>query len=672
MSEPTAPAPLYVPSDDEVADTAMAAFAAAVATDWDVEVDDSRALWAWSVERPLEFWLSLRDFCAERCGLRASAWGDRVLAPDDAPDRVTGVRWFPDARLNFAENLLHGPEGSFRDDPRDALVSWVEDAERRRLSRGQLYDAVARLAATWRGAGVGPGDVVAAWLPNVPEAVVSMLAAAAIGATFTSCSPDFGVQAVLDRFGQVAPRVLVVTTAYRWKGQLIDIRDKVAALVDALPDLVRTVVVVPPGAPPPSPRLRRELRWDEALDAGGPGAADALRFEQLPFDHPLYILYSSGTTGKPKCIVHGAGGTLLKHLSELVLHTDVRDGDRVFYYTTCGWMMWNWLVSALAVGATLLLFDGSPFHPRPEVLFDFADAEGMSLFGTSARYLDALSRSGAAPARSHGLSQLRRMCSTGSPLSAEGFRWVHANVKAAMPLCSISGGTDIVGCFVLGDPTAPVWAGEIQGPALGVAVDVVDEDGQPLPPGARGELVCRQPFPSMPVAFFNDPGGARYRAAYFERFPGLWCHGDWCETTERGGWIIHGRSDATLNPGGVRIGTAELYRQLEGLPEVEDAVVIGQDWQGDVRVVLFVVLAEGRALDTALQERIRARIRDGASPRHVPARVIQVPEVPRTRSGKISELAVRRVVHGQDVPNIEALANPGCLAAYRGRPELSA
>jgi acetoacetyl-CoA synthetase len=480
---------------------------------------------------------------------------------------------------------------------------------------------------------------------------------------------------VLDRFGQIEPKVLIACDGYYYNGKAIDLADKLVAIAAKLPT-VRAVMVVPylgrdkdvvQGLNASLIHSgRRAQTWGDAVSAR---KAQPLRFERLPFAHPLYVLFSSGTTGMPKCIVHSAGGTLLKHLCEHRLHSDVKDGDRLFYFTTLGWMMWNWLVSGLAQGATLLLYDGSPFHPDGNILWDYAQAEKCTHFGTSAKYIDALKKAELAPAKSHDLSNLRAVLSTGSPLAPEAFDYVYEAIKADLHLASISGGTDIVGCFVLGIPTKPVWRGEIQGPALGLAIDVVDENGQPQKQG-KGELVCKGPFPSMPIGFWNDADGRKYNAAYFSRFANIWHHGDFAEWTEHGGMIIHGRSDATLNPGGVRIGTAEIYRQVEQLPEVQESIVIGQDWDNDVRVVLFVVLKPGIALDEALRERIKKQIRSGASPRHVPARIVQVADIPRTKSGKITELAVRDVVHGREVKNKEALANPEALEFYRGIAEL--
>jgi acetoacetyl-CoA synthetase len=571
--------------------------------------------------------------------------------------------------LNFAENLLcTNGKGS-------ALVFWGEDKVKRRMTWDELREEVAGASEALREAGVGPGDRVGAILPNMPESIVSVLATAAIGAVWSSCSPDFGAQGVLDRFGQIEPTVLIACDGYYYNGKAIDLADKLAEIVAKLPS-VKLVIVVPYLGREKATvqglntslihRGSRAQTWDDAV-RGRPAAP--LRFERFAFSHPLYVLFSSGTTGMPKCIVHSAGGTLLKHLSELRLHSDIKAGDRLFYFTTLGWMMWNWLVSGLSSGATLLLYDGSPFHPDGNILWDYAQAEKATHFGTSAKYIDALKKAELAPAKTHDLSALRVLLSTGSPLVPESFDYIYQAIKSDLHLASISGGTDICGCFVLGVPTKPVWRGEIQGPALGLAVDVVDESGKAVTHG-KGELVCKGPFPSMPVGFWNDADGKKYHAAYFSRFPGIWHHGDFAEWTEHGGMIIHGRSDATLNPGGVRIGTAEIYRQVEQLAEVQESIVIGQDWEGDVRVILFVVLKPGLALDDPLRDRIKKQVRSGASPRHVPARIVQVADIPRTKSGKITELAVRDVVHGREVKNKEALANPEALELYRGIAEL--
>ncbi|MCA3554958.1 acetoacetate--CoA ligase [Aestuariivirga sp.] len=607
-----------------------------------------------SLEQPEAFWSRLWDFC----GVKAETRGSRVLVDGT---KMPGAKFFPDARLNYAENMLR------RNDHADALVFRGEDKVKRRMSWAELNKAVAKLQRAFAAAGVKAQDRICAILPNMPEAIVCFLAASSLGAIWSSCSPDFGERGILDRFGQIAPKILITCDGYYYAGKTIRTGEKIANVLKELKSVERTLVIDYIGE---ADEVARTLPGGVTLSAFIAGQTDApVSFAQLPMDHPLYILYSSGTTGIPKCIVHGAGGILLKHLSEHVLNTDIKPGDRLFYFSTCGWMMWNWLVSGLAAGATLLLYDGSPFHPSERALFDYADEEGMTIFGTSAKYIDAVKKSGLVPKQTHRLSSLRAMLSTGSPLSAESFDFVHAGIKQDIHLASISGGTDICGCFVGGNPLSPVWRGEIQGPMLGVAVDVYDEQGRPVR-GEKGELVCVKPFPSMPVMFWNDPDGSRYHDAYFARFPGIWRHGDFAEITPHDGMIIHGRSDATLNPGGVRIGTAEIYAQVEQAPEVIEALAIGQDWDGDVRVVLFVRLRPGVALDDGLVARIRKRIRDGASPRHVPAKVIAVADIPRTKSGKITELAVRDVVHGRAVKNREALANPEALELFAGIPEL--
>ncbi len=639
--------PLWRPSDERVRQSNVAAFMEAVEEDWNVILSDTRALYRFSIEHKERFWQSLRDFA----GIAAETWGDVVLAN---PDAMPGARWFPDARLNFAENLL------IRRDDAEAIVFRGEDGVRRCLTFAQLHDQVSCLAQALAAAGVVAGDRVAGYLPNLPETVIAMLAATSLGAVWSSCSPDFGANGVLDRFGQIAPKVLFAADGYIYAGKTHDRLEPLAEIVRGLDGLQRVVVVPYTRSAPPLSGIPGAVTLPEFVDNFAPAP---IPFARLPFNHPVYILYSSGTTGVPKCIVHGAGGTLLQHRKEHVLHCDIKPGDRVFYFTTCGWMMWNWQVSALASQATLMLYDGSPFHPDGNVLFDYAEAESVTLFGTSAKFIDAVAKAGLRPADSHPLAALRTITSTGSPLAPESFRFVYDHIKADVHLASISGGTDLIGCFLIGDPTAPVWAGEIQTRALGMAVEVFDADGRPVR-GDKGELVCTAPFPSMPVGFWNDDDGAKYRAAYFERFPGVWCHGDYVALTEHDGIVVYGRSDATLNPGGVRIGTAEIYRQVERLDEVVEAVVVGQDWQDDVRVVLFVVLRPGLVLDDDLVGRIKTRIRQGCSPRHVPAKVVQVADIPRTKSGKITELAVRDVIHGRPVANTDALANPEALAFY--------
>jgi acetoacetyl-CoA synthetase len=610
-------------------------------------------LHAWSIADPGAFWDLVWDF-----GAVIGNKGARRLVDGD---RMPGARFFPDATLNFAENLLR------RDDDGDALVFWGEERVKRRLSWRQLSEMVSCLQQLFRDLGIGPGDRVAAMLPNMPEAIAAFLATASLGAVWSSASPDFGPRGALDRFGQIEPKLFVACDGYTYAGKAISLDEKLAEIVPALPTAGHVLIVSCLGK---ADELARNLPRARTLDAALATYVPApLSFRPMPFNAPLYILFSSGTTGMPKCIVHSIGGALLKHIEEHALQNGLRAGDRVFYFTTCGWMMWNWLVSGLVIGETLLLFDGAPFHPTGNILFDYADAERMTMFGTSAKFIDALRKSGLRPADTHDLSSLRSMTSTGSPLAPEGFDFVYDAIRKDIGLHSISGGTDIVGCFVGGIPGAPVWRGEIQGPQLGMAMDVFDENGEPTRAG-KGELVCTRPFPSMPVGFWNDSDGARYRAAYFERFPGVWCHGDFAEWTEHGGMVILGRSDATLNPGGVRIGTAEIYAQVERIPEVAEALAVGQDWDNDVRIVLFLRLQPGIVLDDALVARVKAAIRKGASPRHVPAKVIAVADIPRTKSGKIVELAVRDIVHGRPVRNREALANPEALELFRDLPAL--
>jgi acetoacetyl-CoA synthetase len=617
---------------------------------------DYADVYRWSIDRPAQFWAELARFA----DVRASCAKDGPVIEN--PGAIPGARFFPSARLNFAENLLR-----YRDS-HPALIFRNERGARSELSYGELYDEVARVAAGLMAAGVVAGDRVAAFLPNLPETAIAMLATASLGAIWSSCSPDFGAGAVLDRFGQIAPKVLFAADGYFYGGKTLDSLALIAQLMPQLPS-VRALVLVsyanpkPAGNPIPGSAVK-VTHWREFGSAGA-----ALEFVEGPFAQPLYILYSSGTTGKPKCIVHGAGGTLLQHQKEHLLHTDVRRADRLFYFTTCGWMMWNWLMSALATGTTLVLYDGSPFFPDAGVLWRMAAEERLTIFGTSAKYLASLEKSGFVPARALELPALRTILSTGSPLLPEGFDFVYRDVKADVQLSSISGGTDIVSCFALGCPTRPVYRGEIQCRGLGMRVEVFDADGRALV-GERGELVCTAPFPSMPLGFWGDADGSKYRAAYFERFHGVWHHADYAALTEHDGLIIYGRSDAVLNPGGVRIGTAEIYTAVEALPEIAEALAVAQDWQGDVRIVLFVRLQSGHTLDAALDKKIRTTIRARTTPRHVPAKIIAVPDLPRTLSGKLTELAVRNVIHGQPVHNRDALANPGALEHFRDLAEL--
>ena len=644
--------PLWQPTPEQVASASITRFSQEVENQWGRTFGDYRALHDWSVEKPEEFWISVWDFC----GILAATRGNRVLERLSA---VPGARFFPDARLNFARNLLH------RRDDGLAICFRSEDRVERSLTYVELYLQVAEIARGLQNAGIEPGDRVCAYMPNMPETVIAMLATTAIGGVWSSCSPDFGVQGVLDRFGQIEPRILFSADGYYYNGKQHDSLAKLAEIREGLPSVEKVVIAPLVVSQPMIDTVRDAVLWhDFSINA------DNVEFVDLPFNHPLYILYSSGTTGVPKCIVHGAGGSLLQHLKEHRLHVDLYPGDRFFYFTTCGWMMWNWLVSGLASGATLMLYDGSPVYPDENVLFDFAAERGTQIFGTSAKFLDAAAKAGICPRKTHDLRSLRTLLSTGSPLMPESFDFVYGSIKEDICLSSISGGTDIVGCFVGGNPTLPVWRGEIQCRLLGMRVEVRDDEGVVLGPGEKGELTCSNAFPSMPVSFWNDSKGDRYRAAYFEKFPEVWCHGDYVATTQHDGMIVYGRSDATLNPGGVRIGTAEIYRQAEQVNEVVESLAVGQTWEGDVRIVLFVRLREGLTLNESLSEQIRDRIRQNTTPRHVPARVIQVSDIPRTRSGKIVELAVQRIIDGEPARNRDALANPEALDLFVGLSEL--
>jgi acetoacetyl-CoA synthetase len=649
---PEASEPLWTPSAQRAVATNITAFRLQLAARLGRPLSDYAALHHSSIHDMPHFWTELWRFAGV-----VGEMGERIV---EAPQRMPGARFFPDARLNFAENVLR------RADDGVAMLAETEAGDRRTVTWAELRRDVGRVARALRRVGVGPGDRVAAVVANVPEAMIAALGAAAIGAVWSSCSPDFGVPGVLDRFGQIQPTVLIAVDGYHYSGKAIDILPKVAEVVRALPTVRQCVVVPLLRETPAIEGVPHAVLWSEFL---GVAPVGEIAYERFPFDHPLYILYSSGTTGIPKCIVHGAGGTLVQHLKEHQLHCDIKAGDRVMYFTTCGWMMWNWLVTVLASGATVVLYDGSPFHPRVARLFELADGVDLTLFGTSAKFLDAVRKSGYRPADHHPLSSLRTITSTGSPLVAESFDFVYEAIKADVHLASISGGTDIVSCFVGGDPAGPVWRGEIQARGLGMAVDVFDAEGRSLS-DEPGELVCTAPFPSMPVGFWSDKDGHKYQAAYFERFPGVWWHGDWMRFTSHGGAIIFGRSDATLKPGGVRIGTAEIYRQVEQLPEVVESLAVGQAWDGDERIVLFVRLAPGVSLTDDLRKRISEQLRHHASPRHVPARIVSVADIPRTKSGKIVELAVRDVIHGRPVLNREALANPEALDLYRDVPEL--
>jgi len=644
---------LWKPTPERIAAANLTAFIRVVTERWGASVHDYPSLWRWSVAAPEKFWTTIWDHAR----IIGDGPGSHVV---DDVHKMPGAQWFPEARLNFAENLLR------RADDADAIVFWGEDKVKRRLSYAELHALVSRIQQALRAAGVGVGDRVAGYMPNMPETVAFMLATASLGAIWSSASPDFGIQGVLDRFGQIAPKVLVSADGYWYSGKSHSSLDKLPAIAAGMPSLAAVVIV-------PYVDERADIacvpKARHLSDFLAPHAAKPVEFTRLPFSHPLYIMFSSGTTGAPKCIVHCAGGALIQHLKEHILHCDAKPGDRVFYFTTCGWMMWNWLVSALAAEATLLLYDGNPSARDGNILFDFADAEGMTFFGTSAKWLDAIAKMGLEPAKTHKLASLRTLASTGSVLAPEGFDYVYGKIKGDMQLASISGGTDIISCFMLGNPIGAVHRGEIQARGLGMKVEVYDDEGKPVV-GEKGELVCTQAFPVMPIGFWNDPDGAKYRAAYFAKYPGIWTHGDWVELTENDGIIVYGRSDATLNPGGVRIGTAEIYRQVEQFDEVLESLVIGQDWHADVRVVLFVRLRPGHRLTQELSEAIKKKIRDNTTPRHVPAKIIPVDDIPRTKSGKIVELAVRDVVHGRPVKNKEALANPEALDLYAEVPEL--
>jgi acetoacetyl-CoA synthetase len=641
---------LWKPSAQQIDCTHLQRFEKQLKSQLNLSFADYQQLHQWSVDHPEQFWEQLWQYT----DIRASESYTEVLS--DAK-KFPGAKWFYGAKLNFAENLLRN-----RSD-KTAIIARLENGTRTTLSYEELYVQVAQLAAALRNAGVTQGDRVAGFMPNVPETIVAMLAASSLGAIWSSCSPDFGINGVLDRFGQIEPKVLFACNGYYYNGKTIDSTPRVQQIVEQIDSIEQLVMVQVTKAENP---IAQAIDYrDFLVNENNP----QLHFEQLPFDHPLYIMYSSGTTGVPKCIVHGAGGTLIQQLKEQQLHTNLQPEDVLFYFTTCGWMMWNWLVAGLASEATLVLYDGSPFYPQPRSLIDMAEQENISIFGTSAKYIAALEKAQVVPRETHQLGSLKALLSTGSPLSHESFQYVYRDIKADLCLSSISGGTDILSCFVLGNTSLPVWPGEIQCRGLGMAVEIWDDQGRAVTE-QKGELVCVKPFPSAPIYFWNDPDNKKYLSAYFETHANIWAHGDYGEITAHNGIIIHGRSDAVLNPGGVRIGTAEIYRQVEKLDEVLDSICIGQDWEDDVRVVLFVVLRTGLSLDDKLIDKIRSSIRRETTPRHVPAKVIAVTDIPRTISGKIVELAVRKVVHGQAVNNTDALANPETLELYKNLPEL--
>ncbi|MDB2352806.1 acetoacetate--CoA ligase [Luminiphilus sp.] len=648
---------LWTPSESRLTQSRLQDFMGYLETQGQGSYEDYGALHQFSVVKRENFWSALWDYTdivAEQKGAVVAENSDTFPCQPDA-----GVRWFPEARLNFAENLLR-----YRDD-RPALISRLENGQRRVVTYEQLHTHVAGLAASLRALGVGPGDRVAGFMPNVIETVEAMLATTSLGAIWSSCSPDFGINGVLDRFGQIQPKVLFAADGYFYNGKVCDSLERLAAISDAIDTLEQVVVIPVVSDQPDCSGLSKAVLWEDFLDS----SAAEINFAQLPFDHPLFIMYSSGTTGMPKCIVHGAGGTLIQHLKEHQLHVDLSREDVMFYFTTCGWMMWNWLVSGLASGAALVLYDGSPFAQDGLSLLKAIEVEKISIFGVGAKYLAALEKAGIVPQDEVDLASLKTILSTGSPLSHESFRYVYKEFKADICLSSISGGTDILSCFVGGSPILPVHVGEIQAPGLGMAVEIWSDVGEPLLEG-KGELVCTKPFPSMPIGFWNDTDGELYRQAYFNHWANVWAHGDYGEVTPSKGYIIHGRSDAVLNPGGVRIGTAEIYRQVERLEEVQESIVVGQEWDNDVRVVLFVVLTSGTVLSDNLRARIANAIRENTTPRHVPAKILEVPDIPRTLSGKIVELAVRNAIHGQPIKNTDALANPEALEAFKGRQEL--
>jgi acetoacetyl-CoA synthetase len=644
---------LWKPSEDQIKNSNTYRFMSIVNQKYQQNFNDYNSLYDWSIENIAEFWATMWDFA----DVVASKPYDQVI---DEVDKMPGADWFHGARLNFAENLLR-----YRDD-RVALIFKGEGQKSTRMTYAELYDEVARLARALKDAGVVSGDRVVGFMPNMPAAMIAMLAAASIGAAWSSCSPDFGIKGVLDRFGQIKPKILFTANGYFFKGKKLDSLARIADIIKDLPSIEKVVVVPYTESEPDISALPKAVHY-EAFKSSQSNLD--IEFEQLPFEHPLYIMYSSGTTGLPKCMVQSAGGILIHHLKELMLHTNLKREDTIFYFSTCGWMMWNWLTSSLAVGATLVLFDGNPFHPHPGALWEMAQDEKITVFGTSAGYIAALINAGVEPGKTYDLSPLRAVLSTGSPLSIEGFEYIYNEVKADLQLASIAGGTDLNGCFALGNPMGPVYAGELQCRGLAMDVRAFDENQNELI-NEEGELVCRKPFPSMPIYFWDDPDGSKYHSAYFDVYPNIWRHGDFVTVTDRGGVVMLGRSDATLNPGGVRIGTAEIYRQVEQLDEIDDSVVIGQNWKNDIRVILFVQLAAGHELTDELKNKIKQTIRINASPRHVPAKILSVPAVPYTLNMKKVELAVKKIVQGQPVLNKDALSNPEAFDYYADLKEL--
>jgi len=644
---------LWQPSEERIKNTNMYRFMEFVNERHGLDFHGYPALYQWSVENIPDFWAAIWDFAQ----IKASKKYERVV---DDPIKLPGAKWFEGARLNFAENLLR-----YRDDE-TALVFYGEDQPPRKMTYARLYSEVAAVASSLRSAGVKAGDRVAGFMPNMPETVVAMLAATSIGAIWSSCSPDFGLKGILDRFGQIKPKVLFTANGYSFKGKKFDSMSRVTEILGSLSSIERVVVVPYTESDPDVGGISIAVRYDDIKDSTD---GKDIEFEQFDFMHPLYIMFTSGTTGLPKCMVQSAGGVLINQMKELILHTDLKREDAIFYFTTCGWMMWNWLVCSLSVGAKVVLFDGNPFHPDAGALWKMAQDEKISVFGTSAGYISALMNNDAKPGTDFDLSSVKAVLSTGSPLSIENFEYVYNEIKQDLQLASISGGSDINGCFAAGNPTGPVYAGELQCRCLGMKVEAWNEEGKSVI-NEQGELVCTAASPSMPICFWDDDDGKKYHAAYFDVFPGVWRHGDYIEINDRGGVVIYGRSDATLNPGGVRIGTAEIYRQVEAIPDVQDSLVVGQSWNNDVRVILFVQMAEGHELADEMQAEIRTLIRKNASPRHVPAKIIAAPEIPYTLNMKKVELAVKKVIEGKPVLNKDALRNPEALDFFADLEEL--
>lgn len=643
--------PIWQPSVDKIKNSNISRFIKFVNTCYSVNISNYQELYIWSITKPKEFWPAVWHFC----NIIASQLWQKVLSD---PSSMMGNKWFIGSKLNFAENLLRYY------DKKPALIYYDEDGKQGEISYYDLRIQVAQLAQALKQAGITVNDRVAGLMPNIPETVIAMLATVSIGAIWSSCSLDFGLQGVCDRFQQISPKILFTTDSHTYNGKLFNNLEKIAKLQSLIPSIIKTVII-PSKSFNPVNGLKNTICYDNFLAK----EATTIQFEQLAFDHPIYILYSSGTTGEPKCIVHGAGNTLIQHLKELVLHTDLKPIDTIFYYTTCGWMMWNWLVSSLATGASIILYNGSPFYPRPSVLFDVIDQENVSIFGTSAKFISAAEKLFLEPRKSHKLSKLHTILSTGSPLLPMNYDYIYQKVKHDVQLSSISGGTDIVSCFALGNPLLPVYKNELQCKGLGMKVEVFDENGNSIKQ-QKGELVCTAPFPSMPIYFWNDSNNEKYFNAYFKKFPNVWCHGDYAEITEHEGIIIYGRSDAILNPGGIRIGTAEIYRQVEQIEEIKESIVIGQEWQNDIRIILFVVLQNSFELSDELKNKIKKLIRENASPHHVPEKIIQVPDIPRTLSGKIVELAIRDIIHAKPIENIHSLANPEALKYFENIEEL--